>query len=149
MGDGGFGFETSIDAGYSIIRNLALRTRLRGGLFFPDDDGPFGKDKSFEVGTFGLGADYYLMPISVYAGLTLNVGGVRFSELETHETHLSRAGVGFDLDIGKEWLVSRVWGFGVAVRFSYLSVAPANIAPASPGRLDTMTSSLLFSATAN
>jgi hypothetical protein len=140
-----------VDVGSAVIENLIVRGRMRGMVsYFADND--FGENVLYSFGTFGVGVDYYFMPINIYIGGTLSVAGI--SRTVEERINRSKAGVGLDLDVGKEWWVGRRWGIGLALRASYLDVAPANILQVSrieprDARLRSVHVGLQFSATFN
>jgi len=144
----------AVDVGAAVVDNIILRGRLSAGWELMQD-GPFARDRdaAFVYGMLGAGADYYFMPLNLYVGATLALAGVSLVEVETrnrpaHALH-SKAGVGFDLDVGKEWWVTGNWGMGVALRVRLLSLAPANIARGSDSALTGLQVGAMFSATYN
>jgi hypothetical protein len=140
-----------VDVGSAVIENLIVRGRMRGMVSYFSDNA-FGENVLYSFGTFGAGVDYYIMPINIYVGGTLSVAGV--SRTVEDNIHRSKAGLGLDLDVGKEWWVGRRWGIGLALRATYIDVAPANILSASritpsDARLRSANVGLQFSATFN
>jgi hypothetical protein len=147
----------TFDAGAAVTDNLIVRGRLDGnvGGF---KDSPFGGDVGLLFGAIGAGVDYYFMPINLYVGGTLSIAGATVAELNDlkkpkderdNHTRTSKAGVGIDLDVGKEWWVSGNWGLGAALRLRYLDMAPANVGLGRDGRLTSFQAGLQFSATYN
>lgn len=140
-----------VDVGAAVIENLIVRGRLRGAVgYYQDND--FGEDVLLSFGTLGAGVDYYFMPINIYVGGTVSVAGITRSDED--RANRSKAGLGLDLDVGKEWWISRRWAIGIALRATYIDAAPANILTAagiSPAdaRLRSFHVGLQFSATFN
>jgi hypothetical protein len=140
-----------VDVGSAIVENVILRGRLRGAVsYYRDND--FGANVLFSFGTAGLGVDYYFTPINIYIGGTVSVAGI--SRADEDRSNRSRAGLGLDLDVGKEWWISRRWGIGIALRATYIDVAPGNILKAAEldpvdARLRSFHVGLQFSATFN
>jgi hypothetical protein len=140
-----------VDVGGTVAENLIVRGRLRGAVsYYRDND--FGSDVLFSFGTLGLGVDYYFMPINIYVGGTVSLAGI--TRADDDRVNRSKAGMGLDLDVGKEWWISRRWGIGIALRATYIDVAPANILAASridatDARLRSFHVGLQFSATFN
>jgi len=140
-----------VDVGSAVIENLIVRGRLRGAVsYYRDND--FGANVLFSFGTLGLGVDYYFTPINIYVGGTVSVAGITRSDED--RANRSRAGLGLDLDVGKEWWISRRWAIGLALRATYIDVAPANILKVADfeitdGRLRSFHVGLQFSATFN
>lgn len=140
-----------VDVGGAVIENLIVRGRLRGAVSYYRDN-PFGTNTLFSFGTAGAGIDYYFMPINIYLGGTLSVAGI--SRADEDNVNRSKAGIGLDLDAGKEWWISRRWGIGIALRATYIDVAPANLLKAAgikpfDSRLRSLHVGLQFSATFN
>lgn len=140
-----------VDVGGAVIENLIVRGRLRGAVSYYRDN-PFGTNTLYSFGTAGAGIDYYFMPINIYLGGTVSVAGI--SRADEDNVNRSKAGIGFDLDAGKEWWISRTWGIGIALRATYMDVAPANLLKAagirpSDSRLRSLHVGLQFSATFN
>jgi len=140
-----------VDVGSAVIENLIVRGRLRGAVsYYRDND--FGANVLFSFGTLGIGVDYYFTPINIYVGGTVSVAGI--TRADEDRANRSKAGIGLDLDVGKEWWISRRWAIGIALRATYIDVAPANILRAadidpSDARLRSFHVGLQFSATFN
>lgn len=117
-----------IDIGSAVVENLVLRGRIRGAVSYYRR-GSFGDNVLFSFGTVGAGVDYYFMPINIYIGGTVSVAGV--TRTDEDYVNRSKAGLGLDFDVGKEWWVGNRWGIGLALRATYIDVAPANILVAS------------------
>lgn len=149
--EGSLAIGLGLDIGSAVIENLIVRGRARGMVSYFSDNA-FGSSVLYSFGTLGAGVDYYIMPINIYVGGTVSVAGVT----RTDEDHVNRskAGLGLDFDVGKEWWVGRRWGIGLALRVTYIDCAPANILrisgiePAN-GRLRSVHVGLQFSATFN
>jgi hypothetical protein len=152
MEDGAFALGASIDLGVAPIRNLVVRARAG---FWADivRDSPFAERGGFTFGLLGAGVDYYIMPANLYFGATIGVAGAYFIEEYERgrysDTRHSRAGVGVELDVGKEWWIASEIGIGVALRARYVDVAPANMFEGYDGRLHAFHLSVELSATYN
>jgi hypothetical protein len=139
----------SLDVGGAPTENLVLHGRLADmtvlsprariqGVNQPDPN-----QSSADVLLLAPAITYYVMPINIYA-----TGAVGFSWLferyrdilgDDH-SYRTKAGVGLNIDLGKEWWVNEQWGFGAAGRFWYTLITADN--------RDTVTGfALLFSAT--
>jgi hypothetical protein len=140
----GFG----VDVGAAVIENLIVRGRLRGAAgYYRESD--FGDHVLFTFGGVGAGVDYYFMPVNLYIGGTLSIAGIARAQADEDKGHRSKAGVGIDLDVGKEWWVGRRWGLGLALRASYVDVGSANILGDPAARLRAFHVGLQLSATFN
>jgi hypothetical protein len=152
--DGGLSGSSALDVGAALIDNFILRGRVGAG-WAALAKSPFadGNDVIFVFGTVGVGADYYFMPVNLYVGATLALAGAMLGEDKTRTRDAnvlhSKAGLGIDLDVGKEWWITGNWGMGAALRLSYLSMGAANIVPNSAGPLTGLQVGLMFSATYN
>jgi hypothetical protein len=114
----------ALDLGGAAVDNLIVRGRLRGALsHYGESD--FGDDLWFSYGALGVGADYYIVPINVYAGGSVLLAGIARTHHE--RANRSKAGLGLDLDVGKEWWIAPRWGLGIALRASYMDVGSADI----------------------
>jgi hypothetical protein len=135
----------AVDGGAAVMENLIVRARLRTAVTgFRESE--FGDDVLFSYGAAGAGVDYYFMPINVYVGGTISVAGV--ARTTNDRVNHSRAGLGLDLDVGKEWWLGAHWGVGVAARAGYVDVG-AEHTVRDGGRLRAWHLGLQFSATYN
>ena len=151
--DAAAGLGASLDLGGALIPNLILRGRAA---FWASAvrDSPFAYDRGgFAFGLLGAGLDYYVMPANIYFGGTLGVAGASFVEEYRHrygDTRHSKAGLGVELDAGKEWWLASELAIGVAVRATYISVSSANMfRDYIDGRLHVLHLSLDLSITYN
>jgi hypothetical protein len=135
-----------VDVGTAVIENLIVRGRVRGAAGYYSE-GDFGNDVLFSFGGVGAGVDYYFMPVNIYVGGTISIAGI--ARADEDNSHRSKAGLGLDLDVGKEWWVGRRWGIGIALRASYIDVASANILHDPSARLRSFHAGLQLSATFN
>ncbi|AKU92444.1 hypothetical protein AKJ08_2831 [Vulgatibacter incomptus] len=101
---------------------------------------------SFAVVSIGPGLTYYFMPANVFLSGSLLLTQVQFSDMYSRED--TEYGPGARLALGKEWLVGRNWGLGLAADAAWSSIPPTN--PSSGAKNATTTSfGLSFSATYN
>jgi hypothetical protein len=112
----------SIDLGGSLVSNLILHGRFAGvaiadpSMEVRGDDLGRADDLTAVAFLVGPGLTYYFMPLNVYLSLVTGL-----SWLDLHyiggESGLTDAGLGFNLDVGKEWWLTRHWGVGLGLRF--------------------------------
>lgn len=149
MGGGGLAFGAA--AGGVIAHNLILY----GAFFETDTVNPDvqvgGASMASPIGQIamqgiGPGVAYYFGPINLYLSGTLALSrfwtyGGNGGRLDT-----SKIGLSFELQVGKEWWVSRDWGLGIAAQLGLGSMKDQNNPDLtwSAGAF-----SLLFSATYN
>ena len=117
----------SLAVGGAVSPNLSLGGDLFGfGLNEPNvsyGDYDYGKQKnsSVNVGGIGFNATYYVMPANVYLSGTLGVVRIARSNWSSSGASVTTkddsSGLGLSLMVGKEWMVSREWGLGVAGQF--------------------------------
>lgn len=114
----------SFAVGGAVSPNLALGGDIFGfGLNEPkvsygDYDYGQQKNSSVNLGGIGFNATYYIMPANVYLSGTVGVARISRSNWSNSgaavTTKDDSSGLGLSLMIGKEWMVSREWGLGVA-----------------------------------
>jgi hypothetical protein len=128
----GPGFGSSIDLGSALAENLILHARLRdASIAWPsvtfDDEEPSGVSAVLVSQVMAaVGLQYYFMPINVFVGLSVGIAGMETVLERSGKDDVrnnARAGVGIDLDVGKEWWVSESWAIGVAGRLSLVRVS--------------------------
>jgi hypothetical protein len=142
-------FALSLDVGGAPAENLIIHGRfasmsvLQPRARVDNVNQPKSNQNSADVLLLAPAVTYYFMPINLYA-----TGAVGFSWLfegytdrfADHYSYRTQAGVGVNVDLGKEWWVNDQWGFGVAGRFWYTLITADN--------RDTVAGfALLFSAT--
>lgn len=116
----------SLDAGGSLAPNLVLHGRLSSATIANAQLTVDGDDRGtldgFTVDAFLLGPalTYYFMPINIYVTAAVGLSWLSFED-EIYAEGWSEAGIGFNLDLGKEWWVRDNWGLGVAGRLFVVS----------------------------
>jgi hypothetical protein len=128
---GGFG----VTMGAFLTKGLALHGdfNFQNG-YDPDfylTDGSVDHETNlvFQTSTFHAGLSYYSEPMRLYGSLGVGVGVALLSTLYYLDegvtvagTEYTNAGPAFQLQVGKEWPISRYWALGVAVDYQYLHV---------------------------
>jgi hypothetical protein len=148
---GGGGAALGLAIGGVIAHNLILY-----GVFFDNaaanpDVQVGGTSVASSIGDtdwqgIGPGLAYYFAPLGLYLG-----GAIALTRFWTHDQNgnqldSSKAGLGLDLEVGKEWWVSRDWGLGIALRVAGSSMKDQN----DPTLVwSAGAASVLFSATYN
>jgi hypothetical protein len=112
----------SIDLGGSLVPNLILHGRFASvaiadpSMEVRGDDLGRADDLTAVAFLGGPGLTYYFMPFNVYLSLAIGL-----SWLDLHyiggDSGLTDAGLGVNLDVGKEWWLTRHWGLGIGLRF--------------------------------
>lgn len=120
----------SLDIGFSLITNLVLHARF-AYLATPSPslevDGEDRGDSDYTILNLMLAPalSYYFMPINIYVTAAVGVAWLGFDDdrynddLSNESDELTDAGIGLNLDVGKEWWIGRQFGLGVAGRFWY------------------------------
>jgi hypothetical protein len=150
----GLGETAGLAIGGAVAPNLILYGELLGtsvtnaSVSYGGSTQPYSGMDLTQFG-FGPGLAYYIEPVNLYLSGTLTFTQVSFSNTYSgYPAGDSNLGVGLSFMVGKEWWVTRDWGFGIA---GQLHVATMRDTP-TPGvdtRLRTAGFSLLFSATYN
>jgi hypothetical protein len=118
----GLSVAFSLDLGGSLVPNLILHGRFASvvvadpSMEVRGDDLIRADDSTAVAFLIGPGLTYYFMPFNVYLSLVIGL-----SWLDLHyiggESGLTDAGLGFNLDMGKEWWLTRHWALGIGLRF--------------------------------
>lgn len=98
------------------------------------------------VSSYGLGFTFYIDSINAYFSTDAGVAIARIAVGSISAT--SKSGFGLNLQIGKEWWVSKDWGVGAALFYHYSSMddeASGNVIP----KITNSVVGLAFSATYN
>jgi hypothetical protein len=113
----------SIDIGGALTEDLVLHGRLASfTLFDPNvevDDVDFGRaeDLSVTADLFAAALTYYFMPANIYLTGAVGFSWVRESYRGNDDGSSTDAGLGINLDVGKEFWVGDDWGLGIGSRF--------------------------------
>jgi hypothetical protein len=94
----------------------------------------------------GPGLAYYCGPLNLYFGGAIAMTRFWMHDQSGNQLDSSKAGLGLDLEVGKEWWVSRNWGVGIALRFAGSSMKDQNDPTLT---WSAGAASVLFSATYN
>jgi hypothetical protein len=137
VGGGGTNFETDdgadmnltgvsgsfgIDIGGALTENLVLHGRLSSfTLFDPKvelggQDLGRAEDASVTANLFAAGLTYYFMPVNIYLTGAVGVSWLSAS-YRGDDGRSTDAGLGVNLDVGKEFWVGDNWGLGIAGQF--------------------------------
>jgi hypothetical protein len=112
----------SVDLGGALNDQVSLHGRFASAALSDPDYEVDGVDRGelsgLRANAFLLApaVTYYLMPANVYLTGAAGLSWINLDDAQ-EERRWSESGLGFNLDLGKEWWVSRNWGMGVAGRF--------------------------------
>jgi len=130
----GFSVSFSADVGGAPEENLILHGRLAmmaitrpqqtiDGVEQPEDDVTVD---AVDALLLGPALSYYFMPANIYVTAAAGLSWLAFPDEEDDESDATQGGIGFNVDVGKEWWVSYDWGLGVAARFWYTRLHDEN-----------------------
>jgi hypothetical protein len=149
----GFGAFLDAAVGGAVLENFVvygeatMYTLLSGTQKFTNAAGATGEgDTQNNIYTIGVGpgAAYYIMPLNLYFGGSLQVSFLRGDLVKEDNGDKPDVGLGFNFDGGKEFFVTDDWGVGANLRLSYLRNGIANVTT-----YNTIVAALCFSATFN
>jgi hypothetical protein len=118
----GGGVSLGVALGGAVTRNLIIFGTVAGTIISGPtvtlNGGPAAysspNGNTASVGGTGAGLAYYLEPVNVYFSGALMLVTFEFDDANNKAIYESKAGVGFQGLVGKEWWVSTNWGLGVA-----------------------------------
>ena len=118
----GSSLSIGIALGGAITPNLIVfGTVFFSGLGRPDVTvGGFASgtsNASAVVSGIGPGVAYYLEPLNLYFSGTLGAMQFELDDVNGNSIYQTKAGIGCQILVGKEWWVSQDWGLGVAGEF--------------------------------
>lgn len=118
----GSSLSIGIALGGAITPNLIVfGTVFFSGLGRPDVTvGGFASgtsNASAVVSGIGPGVAYYLEPLNLYFSGTLGAMQFELDDVNGNAIYQTKAGIGCQILVGKEWWVSQDWGLGVAGEF--------------------------------
>lgn len=143
---GGVGLA-SFAVGGAVVDNVALGVESFAVSFVEPtvtiNGTKYETKNNVTLSTSGLGVmgSYYFMPVNVYFSGTLGLGRTTLEIPSSNQKISSDYGVAGNLKLGKEWMVSRHWGLGVAGTYLFASV------PDGSTTLRTSVFGVAFSAT--
>jgi hypothetical protein len=129
----GNGIGMGMAIGAAIVPNLIVFGTgfLSGGFSSTLSVGGFHADSGQDLNLYGLGAGVaYYLPINVYfaaavSGMKADLTPTDPSASNHATTNLTRAGLGIQVLVGKEWWVSENWGLGIAGEILFSSMPDA------------------------
>jgi hypothetical protein len=140
----------SVDVGGSLTENLVLHGRFSSfTLVDPEvevdgaDVGQF-EDVTVTANLFAAGLTYYFMPVNIYVTGAVGLSWLTMS-YRGDNGRTTDAGLGVNLDVGKEFWVGDNWGLGIAGRFWWSVLSDDESAVESD--VSMLGGAVLFSAT--
>jgi hypothetical protein len=117
---GGGGFSTGGAIGGVVAHNLVLFAAIFNTSAVDPDVKVGGTSTASPIGEivlqgFGPGVAYYFEPINLYLSGTVAIARFWANDTNGNQLDTSKIGLAFELQVGKEWWVSRDWGLGVAL----------------------------------
>jgi hypothetical protein len=138
--------------GFSLTDNVILYGALNGySASNPDyslngDSLTATLSNTLGVSSYGGGLALYLDSLNAYISADLGTATTRITVGRT--TTSSKSGIGVNLQIGKEWWVSKNWGLGAALFYHYSSM-DADVTGSVIPRITNNVIGVAFSATYN
>jgi hypothetical protein len=99
---------------YSLLSGSGKLNRADGTTVEADNE-----DNLYTIGA-GPGAAYYIMPLNLYVGGSLQVTFLRGDLVKETNGDKPDVGLAFNADAGKEFFVTDDWGVGANLRLSYM-----------------------------
>ncbi len=138
--------------GYAVFENLILYGAVNGySLSNPEYSingvkTPVRVDNSIGVSNYGGGLAIYIPAVNAYLNADIGTATTKLTTSNGNAT--SRPGIGVNVQLGKEWWMSKNWGFGAALFYHYSSMDDEVTAGVVP-RITNSIFGLAISATYN
>jgi len=121
----GTGAEFDFKIGGAIKENLILHatitsSTLPGPTIKMSDNTSIKASDNMTVGEvmLGGGLTYYLMPSNVFLSSSIGIGNFSIIDNNDNTNNVStQRGFSMQLKVGKEWWISKNWGFGVGLTY--------------------------------
>lgn len=121
----GIGAQFDFKIGGAIKENLILHATLisntlPGPTIKVTNDQSLKTSDNMTVGEamFGVGLTYYMMPSNIFLSGTGGLGNFSIIDSDDSKNDVStQHGFSMQLKIGKEWWISKNWGFGVGLTY--------------------------------
>lgn len=126
----GGGIPLDFAIGGAVARNFALHADFYGTAAVApklsinnSDVGKASENTTLYGSGVGLGATFYTMPLNLYFSGSVGVAryGLKYDNGSQTSSGTTKAGLGVNLLVGKEWWVSDNWGLGVAGNVTIIS----------------------------
>jgi hypothetical protein len=151
----GAGIPLDFAIGGSITRSFALHADFYGTaavapkLTVNENDLGKASDNTTLYGNgVGLGATLYTMPFNLYFSGSVGVArySIKYDNGSRSSSGSTKAGLGVNLLLGKEWWITDNWGLGVAANVTFISAKDSDN---SDVRWNGASGGILLSATYN
>lgn len=120
----GTGGQFDLKIGGAIQENLILHaTLISNGLSGPtikvSGGDPMKASDNMNVGEamIGGGLTYYLMPQNIFFSGSVGIGNFSIYDSKSDNNVSTQHGFSMQLKVGKEWWISKNWGFGVGLTY--------------------------------
>jgi len=130
--------------GWALAQNWIVGAEAWGGV--APDPSDAGSQSSFELVAVGVNVTHYFMPANVFVSVTPSATRLATVDEDQRELAHSQVGYGMKVTLGKEWVVARNTGIGVAGQVVFSFNRDSGPSPAS---LATIGGAILFTATFN
>lgn len=152
----GTGAQFDFKIGGAIKENLILHATLisntlPGPSIKVSNNSSVKSSDNLTVGEamFGVGLTYYMMPSNIFISGTIGLGNFSIIDSQDSKNNVStQRGISMQLKFGKEWWISKNWGFGVGLTYGKTNLTN------EPGdgiveKLDSNRFGILFNTTFN
>jgi len=149
----GTGAQFDFKIGGAISENLILHATLVSSSIA----GPTVKNANLSATTsnsvslgeamIGAGITYYMMPSNIFLSGSLGFGNFTVSDSKNDINTSTKRGVSLQIKAGKEWWISKNWGFGIGLTYGKTNLT--NIADGLEEKMDSNRFGILFNTTFN
>lgn len=126
----GNGAEFDLKIGGAVMENLIIHgTIISTAVVGPDvrSNGRHAKtrnDFGISETMIGGGATYYLMPLNMFGSASAGIG--HYTVSQGNSSINTDRGFAMQLKIGKEWWISKNWGFGIGLTYGKTTLTNRN-----------------------
>jgi hypothetical protein len=125
----GTGAVIELVLGAAIQRNLVIDFDLTSrAVTNPDvsvNSSAFQKTDNLSIGevTYSAGATYFILPIDIYAGVSIGTGAFVISDTKSNQSSRSDYGFSFTLKAGKMFWLGKHFGMGAGLGFGHTNTS--------------------------
>jgi len=151
----GTGMQFDFKIGGRISENLLLHgtiisSVLPGPTVKLSNNTTFQTSNSMSVGEamIGAGLTYYVMPSNIFFSGSVGLGNFTILDDKNDIDVSTQRGLSFQVKLGKEWWISKNWGFGIGLTYSKTNLTNKPDDGTSE-KLDSNRFAILFNTTFN
>lgn len=151
----GAGGQFDLKIGGAIKENLLLHATLISSempgpriKIAHGEQGKASNDLSIGEEMLGVGLTYYVMPKNIFFSGSIGIGSFSVSDNSSNSDYLTQSGFSMQLKVGKEWWISKNWGFGIGLTYGKTALTN-NAGGGVEERLNSNRIAVLFNTTFN